>query len=94
MIAKTELDYDVLLESQKEDIDHYFNLLKRKGWFDFVDDFVQPEWGEEGVRIDRRSQPKNPLLEINYPRAIKVDGMRCENTLTILGKLKSFKEWN
>ena len=51
MIAKKELDYDVILESQKEDIDYYFNLLKRKGWFDFVDDFVQPEWNIDGVRI-------------------------------------------
>ena len=90
MMAKTELNYDILLESQKEEIDHYFKLLKRKGWFDFVDDFVQPEWKEEGVRIDRRSQPKTPLLEINYPRTIKVDSIRCENTLTILGKLKEF----
>jgi hypothetical protein len=83
MIAKKELDYDVILESQKEDIDYYFNLLKRKGWFDFVDDFVQPEWNIDGVRIDR---------ELNYPKTIQVNSITCENTLNILGQIKNFKE--
>jgi len=94
MIAKEDLDYSVLLEARKEDIDHYFNLLKKHGWFDFVEDFVQPEWEEEGVRIDRRSESENPLLEVNYPKTIKVDNIRCENTLGILGRLKDFKRWN
>jgi len=94
MMAKEELDYSVLLEAQKEDVDYYFNLLKKHGWFDFVEDFVQPEWKEEGVRIDRRLQPEKPLLEINYPKTIKVDSIKCENTLNILGKLKGFKKWN
>ena len=94
MMAKEELDYEVLLEARKEDVDYYFKLLKKKGWFDFVDDFVQPEWKEEGVRIEKRREVENPILEANYSRAIKVDGIRCENTLNILGKLKSLKEWN
>ena len=92
MIAREEFNYDILLESQKEDINYYFNLLKRKGWFDFVDDFVQPEWGEEGIRIDKRLQPKNPVLELNYRKTIRVDSIRCENTPNILGQLKDFGE--
>ena len=91
MMASEELGYDILLEAQKEDIDYYFKLLKKKGWFDFVDDFVQPEWKETGVRIDKRLQEKKPLLEINYPMSIKVDSIRCGNTLSILGQLKGFK---
>ena len=43
MIAKEELDLEILLEAQKQDVDYYFNLLKKHGWFDFVDDFVLPE---------------------------------------------------
>lgn len=82
MMAKTELKYDILLEAEKEKIDYYFKLLKRKGWFDFVDDFVQPEWAEEGVRIDRK---------LDYPRTVKVDSIRCENTLSILGQIKSLR---
>ena len=29
MIAQQELDYDVLLEAKKEDVDYYFKLLKK-----------------------------------------------------------------
>lgn len=85
MIAREELNYSILLEAQKEDVDYYFNLLKKKGWFDFVDDFVQPEWREEGVRIDK---------ELNYAKTIQVNNIKCENTLNILGQLKGFKKWN
>lgn len=85
MIAKQDLGYDVLLEAQKEDVDYYFKLLKKKGWFDFVDDFVQPEWREDGVRIDK---------ELNYSRTIQVGSIKCENTLNILGQLKGFREWD
>ena len=85
MMAKSELDYDILLEAQKEDTDYYFNLLRKHGWFDFVDDFVQPEWRIEGVRIDK---------ELNYPKTIQVDKIKCENTLNILGQLKGCREWD
>ena len=39
MMAKTELEYDVLVEAEKNKIDHYYKKLKRHGWHDFVDDF-------------------------------------------------------
>ena len=83
MIAKEELGLEVLLEAQKQDVDHYFNLLKKHGWYDFVDDFVQPEWNIDGVRIDK---------ELNYPKTIKVDKIRCENSLNILGQIKTLSE--
>lgn len=83
MIAKEELGFDVLLEARKEDVDHYFKTLKDHGWFDFVDDFIQSEHREEGVRVDR---------ELNYPKTIQVDKIRCENTLSIIGQVKSLKE--
>jgi hypothetical protein len=82
MIAKTELNYDILLEAKNEDVDYYFHLLKKHGWFDFVDDFINPEDNEDGVRIDK---------ELDYARTIQVDGIRCENTLSILGHLKHFR---
>ena len=85
MMAKKELNYDILLETERENVDYYFKLLKKHGWFDFVDDFVLPERKEDGVRIDK---------ELNYSRTIQVDKIRCENTLNIIGQLKSFKEWN
>jgi len=83
MMAKTELGQDVLIEAEKEEIDYYYDLLKRRGWFDFVDDFIEPRHRLEGVRID---------TEYNYPYTIKTSQIRCENTLSILGQLKSLNE--
>ena len=83
MVAKNDLNYDILVEARREDTDHYFHLLKSHGWFDFVDDFIEPEWALEGVRID---------TEWNYPRTIKVPKIRCEDTLSLLGQLKSLRD--
>ena len=82
MIAKEELDYDILIEASKDSVDDYYALLKRKGWFDFVDDFVQPEHKEEGVRLD---------TQLNYPMTIKTPQICCENTLNLLGQIKSMR---
>ena len=54
-------------EAEKEAEDYYYNFLKEKGWFDFVEDFVQPEWKVEGVRID---------TELNYPMTIQAPYIR------------------
>jgi len=82
MMAKKELDYCVVIESAKKDIDHYYKFLKGKGWLDFVDDFIIPEWKEEGVRIDTKNR---------YPLTIKVPYIRCENALNLLGQIKSIR---
>ena len=81
MIAKKELNYDVLLESDEEKIDFHYHYLKSKGWFDFVDDFILPNQ-EEGVRIDK---------ELNYPMTIQANYIRCENTPNLLGQIKSIR---
>jgi hypothetical protein len=83
MVSKKDLEMDVLVESEKEKIDFYYELLKRKGWFDYVDDFITPEDGEEGIRIDR---------QYTYPKTIKVNKICCENTPNILGQIKSLSE--
>ena len=83
MVAKKDLRYDVALEADKEIIDFYYHFLKKKGWFDFVDDFVTPEEREEGVRID---------TELIYPMTIRTKHIRCENTTNLLGQLKSLRE--
>ena len=79
LIVKNNLNYDVLIESQKEMIDFYFNYLKKKGMMDYVDEIIIPEDRIEGVRIDR---------ERNYPRTIIVNRITCENILFLLGKVK------
>ena len=82
MVSKTELDYDILIESEHNKIDYYYALLKRKGWFDYVDDFVTPEHREEGVRID---------TELNYPMTIRTSQICCEDTPRLLGQIKSMR---
>ena len=82
MTAQKDLDYDVVIEAEKEMVDIYWKFLKRKGWFDFIDDIVLPEWRIEGVRIDTQN---------NYPMTIQTPHIRCENTPNLLGQIKSIK---
>ncbi len=83
MMAQKELNYDVVLESEPDMVDINWRFLKRKGWFDFVDDIVVPEWRIEGVRIDTQN---------NYPLTIQVPYIRCENTPNLLGQIKSIRK--
>ena len=83
MMAKKDMDYDVLIEAEKDSVDIYWHFLKKKGWFDFVDDFVVPEWRIEGVRID---------TELSYPMTIKTRYIRCENTPNLLGQIRNLRE--
>ena len=84
MVAKKDLDYTVVLEAERDSVDIYWKFLKRKGWFDFIDDIILPEWREEGVRID---------TQLNYPMTIRTDYIRCENTPSLLGQLKNFDSY-
>ncbi len=84
MVAQKELGYDVLLESEQEMIDINWKFLKRKGWFDFVDDIIIPEWRLEGVRIDTQN---------NYPMTIRTPYIRCENNPNLLGQIKAMRRF-
>ena len=83
MLAKTDLDYTVVIESKKEEIDRYYNTLKSKGWYDFVDDFVLPEWRIDGVRIDN---------EMNYPMTVRTEKIDVPSVPNILGHLNYFRK--
>jgi len=83
MVAKENLGYDVLLESEKENVDKYYNILKSEGSFDFVDDIVIPEWRLEGARID---------TEYNYPYTIRTKFIDCVNVSSLAGELKSLRK--
>jgi hypothetical protein len=83
MIAKHDLNYEVLVEASSEkQIDKYYKILKSHGWHDFIDDFIVPEWDVVGVRID---------IKLDYPTTIKIDQITCENTPNILGQIKSLR---
>jgi len=83
MVAQKDLDYCVVLEAEKEKIDNYYHFLKERGWFDYVNDIIVPEWREEGVRLD---------TELSYPMTIKAEYIRCENTPLLLGQLKTLRD--
>lgn len=83
MTAQKDLDYCVLLESQADMVDTYYHFLKKKGWFDYVNDIIVPEWKEEGVRLD---------TQLIYPMTIKTEYIRCENTLNLLGQIKTMRD--
>ena len=83
MMAKTELDYAVLVEARKSQIDKYYKTLKSHGWHDFIEDYVEPEWKIDGVRLD---------TELTYPKTIKTKSITCENTLNLLGQIKSLRK--
>jgi hypothetical protein len=82
MVSQKDLDYCVVLESEKNMIDKYYHFLKKRGWFDYVNDIIVPEWREEGVRLD---------TELSYPLTVKAEYIRCENTPLLLGQLKTLR---
>ena len=67
------------IESKKEYVDIYYNYLKKKGLYDFVQEFVQPEWRVDGIRID---------TELNYPKTIKTNYIRYENVENLIKQIK------
>ncbi len=79
MVSSIDLKQDVLIESQKEYVDIYYNYLKKKGLYDFVEEFIQPEWRVDGIRID---------TELNYPKTIKTNYIRYENVENLLKQIK------
>lgn len=84
MISKQELKMDVLIECKKQEIDEYYYKLRSHGWFDFVDDFIDPSFKIEGIRIDK---------SLTYPLTIRTDKIVCENTLNILGQIRCLNDF-
>ena len=79
MVSSIDLKQEVLIESEKEYVDIYYNYLKKKGLYDFVGEFIQPEWKVDGIRID---------TELNYPKTIKTNYIRYENVENLIKQIK------
>lgn len=80
MTAKSYLEMDVLVEAQKDQRDYYFNILKKKGFYDYVSDIICPEEREAGVRID---------TEYNYALTVVADSICCTNAMSLIMQVKS-----
>ena len=83
MEAKAGLNLSVLIEMEQDMKDLYYPYMKTLGLMDFVDQYVTPEEKEEGIRID---------TELRYPLTIKTQTIKFENTLSILGQIKSLQK--
>ena len=83
MEAKSGLKLSVLVEMEQDMKDLYYSYMKALGLMDFVDQYVTPEEKEEGIRID---------TELRYPFTIKTQTIKFENTLSILGQVKSLQK--
>ena len=79
MLSATYLGLDVLVESQQQQRDYYFNLLRKKGLYDYVMEIVTPEEREEGIRLD---------TEMNYPLTVTTEKISAINVLELINKIK------
>ena len=80
MTVKSYLGMDVLVEAQKEQIDYYYKLLKRKGLYDYVSEILPQDTKEEGIRLD---------TELNYPLTVKTKNICVTNVNTLIMQIKS-----
>tara|TARA_Y100001951_G_scaffold97930_1_gene98145 strand:- start:1551 stop:1817 length:267 start_codon:yes stop_codon:yes gene_type:complete len=80
MTVKTYLGMDVLVEAQKEQIDYYYKLLKRKGLYDYVSEILPQDTKEEGIRLD---------TELNYPLTVKTKNISVTNVNNLIMQIKS-----
>jgi hypothetical protein len=80
MLASIDLGMDVLVESRKQQRDYYFNLLRKKGFYDYVAEIVTPEEREEGIRLD---------TEMNYPLSLTTEKISVTNVINLIVEIQS-----
>ncbi len=68
---------EIVIES--EDVDLYYQWIKRRGGMDFIEDFIRP--GEEnGIHLD---------IGRNFPRTIVTDRIAPENVHQLIHKIQA-----
>ena len=80
MMASKNICMNILVETQAQQRDYYFKLLKQKGLNDYVMDFVTPEEREEGIRLD---------TDRNYPLTVITEKISCDNVASLILQIKS-----
>ena len=80
MTVKSYLGMDVMVGAEKEQIDYYYKLLKRKGLYDYVSEILPQDTKEEGIRLD---------TELNYPLTVKTKNISVTNVNTLIMQIKS-----
>ena len=80
MMASKNICMNILVETQAQQIDHYYKLLKQKGLNDYVMDFVTPDEREEGIRLDTES---------NFPLTVTTEKICSDNVAQLILQIKS-----
>ena len=80
MVTSMNLGLDVLVESQQQQRDYYFNLLKRKGLYDYVMEIVTPEEREEGIRLD---------TDMNFPLSVTAEKISVDNVMSLIVQIQN-----
>ena len=78
-VMRFDYSMDVIVEAQKEQIDYYYSIIKRKGLYDYVSEIIYPEIKEEGIRLD---------TEMNYPLTVTTQKISVINVSELINKIK------
>ena len=79
-IYKSNLKINVLIEAQKDQIDYYYNILKKKGYYDFVADMLSIDEREAGVRLD---------TQYNYPSTVIAQEITSQNVISLYLQIRA-----
>ena len=79
-VMRFDYSMDVIVEAQKEQIDYYYSVLKRKGLYDYVSEIIYPEIKEEGIRLD---------TEMNYPLTVTTEKICVTNVSNLIAQIKT-----
>jgi hypothetical protein len=80
MMAHYELDMEVLLHTTQDMKDLVYHWMKPRGMMDYIKYILNELEYEDGIRID---------VVGYYPHSIRVDAIRLENQVRLLGQIKS-----
>ena len=80
MLMKSNLKINVLIEAQRDQIDYYYNILKKKGYYDFVTDMLSVDEREAGVRLD---------TEYNYPSTVIAEEITSQNVISLYLQIRA-----
>mgnify|MGYP003132625135 CR=1 FL=1 len=80
MLMKSNLNINVLIEAQKDQIDYYYNILKKKGYYDFVADMLSIDEREAGVRLD---------TQYNYPSTVIAQEITSQNVISLYLQIRA-----
>jgi len=80
MLISEALNIPILIEAEPDEVDNYYNWIRKLGGMDFVEDFVSPGT-EFGFRVDSACRFPNTVVII--------DRIVSDNTSYIAGGVKA-----